>query len=273
MEVLKLVLLCLPIFMILFKTSTPPHLLSIPVSGAPSPALCLWTSGTFLALAKLMIRNVVLNWMLVHTSEKKRAGKSHALKYCLVAVQHCRDKWTSAWVTHDSWRMTHSLKGFWSEAPHNWPANLLGAKANPSVSRAPSNSLPPTLSLAGAFKSLPLFAFSIHRGWRNSVNGGTKSWEASFLLGLSHLVLQRHQVIKKEQFGCQVGGCLLFTGNGMVSHTQSSRRLQSLQKKSLKFQSAVCWSPRGKKKKNSGSVIGAVLWIQNYKDTETGTMF
>lgn len=131
------------------------------------------------------------------------------------------------------------LNGFWSEAPHNWPANLLGAKANPPVSRTSTNSLPPTLSLAGAFKSLPLFAFSIHRGWRNSVKWGAKPWEASFLLGLGHLVLQRHQIIKKEQFGCQVGGWFLFTGNGMGSHAQSSRRLQRLQKKSSKI--SVCW--------------------------------
>lgn len=184
--------------------------------------------------------------MLVHASGKKCPGKSHRLECCLVAVKHCRDRWTSARIIPHSWRVTHSLNGFWSEAPHTWPSNLLGAGANPSVSRTPTNSLPPTFSLAGAFKSLPLFAFSIHRAWRNSVNWGAESWEASFLLGLSHLVLQRHQVIKKEQSGRQVGGWLLLTGNGMCSHAQSSRRLQRLQKKAVKFHFAGCLSPRKK---------------------------
>lgn len=227
---------CLPIFMMClssFCLKPPLHHTFFLSQSQEHPALllCLWTSGTFFALNKLMIRNAVLDWMLVHTSGKKCTGKSHILECCLVAVQHCRNKRTSAHIIHYSWRVTQCLNSFWSEAPHNWPANLLGAKAIPSVSTTPSNSLPPTLSLAGASKSLPLFAFSIHRGWRNSVDRGAKSWEASFLLGLSHLVLHRHQVIKKEQFGCQVGGWLLFTGNGMVSHAQSSRRLQRLQKK------------------------------------------
>lgn len=46
-------------FIFLFKTCTPPHLLSIPVSGAPSPAPLLWTPGTFFALNMPTIRNAV----------------------------------------------------------------------------------------------------------------------------------------------------------------------------------------------------------------------
>lgn len=143
---------CLPIFMMCpssFCSKHPLHHTFIPSQSQEHPALplCLWTSSPFLALAKLMIRNVVLNWMLAHTSGKKCTGKSHMLECWMVAVQHCRDKWTSACTVHLTWRVTHCLKGFWSEAPHNWPANLLGAKANPSVSRAPSNSLLPTVSL------------------------------------------------------------------------------------------------------------------------------
>lgn len=186
----------------------------------------------------------------------------HMLEYSLLAVWHCRGKCTSACIIHHSWRITHHATRMvseeilvpWSQAPHNWPVNPLVVKANPPVSRAPTNSLLPTLSLVGASKNLPLFAFSIHRGWRNSVNWGSKSWETSFLLGLSHLILQRHQLIEKEQFGCQVGGWLLFTGNGMCSHAQSSRRLQRLQKKAGIF--ACCSSSR---KTISTSVTAAVL--------------
>lgn len=190
-----------------------------------------------------MIKKAVLNWVLVHISGKKCTKKMHMLERSLLAVWHCGDKWTGACIIHHSWRITHYairmvsveiLVPCW-KAPHNGPVNLLVAKANPSVSRTPTNSLLPTLSLVGASKNLPLFAFSFHRGRRNPVDRGPKSWETSFLLGLGHLVLQRHQLIKKEQFGCQVGGWLLFAGNGMCSHAQSSRRLQRLRKKGGMF--------------------------------------
>lgn len=133
-----------------------------------------------------------------------------------------------------------SLKSFWytDQRYLTTAVKLSVAKATPFVSRAMYQQLPPTLT-TGRAHPLPLFAFSIHRCCRNSVDRGAKSWKTSFLLCLSYLILQRHQLIKKEQFGCQAGGWLLLAGSRMRCHAQSSRRLQRLQKKAAML--VCCW--------------------------------
>lgn len=65
---------CLPIFMMCPSSFCSKHPLQhtfFPSQSQEHPALplCLWTSGTFLALAKLMVRNVVLNYILKLTHQ------------------------------------------------------------------------------------------------------------------------------------------------------------------------------------------------------------
>lgn len=77
--------------------------------------------------------------MLVPTSGKKCTGKSHILECCLVAVQHCRDKWTSACIIHHIWRVTHWMVSdqrnltpdqqtcWWLKLTHQCPEHLATA--------------------------------------------------------------------------------------------------------------------------------------------------
>lgn len=78
-----------------------------------------------------------------------------------------------------------------------------------------------TNSIHGNTKSLfwminysPLFPSMLYRPSRESVKGRPEAREASLLLGLKHIILQGHQIIKKQELSCKLRGRLLFSGCG-----------------------------------------------------------